>query len=213
MTFGYPRKSTDLENTYEDFIVELDNEYNHIQVYFTDLSTYSKDKKEAIRNEFLEEDYEAKHSLSKQPNYSLYGKKFDDLLAKSIVVTLISNFEFSLINLIELLIKEGYIKNKKFQKPKNRIIYNCLDFLSKNTPILKEDLYYETFEIFIKLRNSIVHENSKINDAIINNINYHLYSDFIVVENEYFYFNDVLINYHLTKILRTFFNSMARNIK
>lgn len=213
MEFGKSRESTELQDKYESFLLELENEYNHIQVYFADLFTFSKEKKEAIKKEFSKETFEIVSSLSMQPNYSLYAKKFDDLLAKSIIITLISNFEFNLIKLIEILIKEGYIKNNNFKKPRNRIIYYCLTFLHKNSPIEEDYVDYKAFEIFIKLRNSIVHNNCEINDDILDNPNYKFYSDFINVKNKNFYFNDILINYHLTKTLRTFFNSLTKYIK
>lgn len=213
MKFSNPQKSTNLENTYEEFLVEMDNEYNHIQVYFADLYNFSNEKKNEIKNEFLNENKEVVLSLSKQPNYSLYTNKFNDLLAKSIIITLLSNFEFNFVKLIELLEKEGYIKHAKFKKPKNRIIYYCFNFLYDNSTIKRKDIGYETFEIFIKLRNSIVHQNSEISEDILNHPNYKLYNDFIIIKDGQFFFNNILINHHLTKILRTFFNSLAYYIK
>ena len=213
MNFGNSRESTKTENAYEEFLVELHNEYTHIQLYFADLFNYSKEKQKAIEEEFLNENPEIKSSILQQPNYSLYSKKFDDLLAKSIIVTLISNFEFNLINLIDLLINEGYIKDKKFKKPSNAIIRKCLNFIYENSSIQVEDFGYETFEIFIKLRNSIIHNNSEMNEEISGSVNYPFYSDFIHISNKHFYFKDMLINYHLTKTLRTFFNSLMNEIK
>jgi hypothetical protein len=214
MEIGDYRESTNLEDTYEDFLVELDFEYNLIQVYFADLFNFSKDKKEKIKTKFSQEDFQVVSSLSKQPNYLLYENKFNDLLAKSIIVTLLSNFEFNLIKLIELLIKDGYIKNVNFKKPQTGgVIYYCLNFLSKNTQIQQDFIDYKNFEIFIKIRNSIIHNNSEINNEILNHVNYTFYKDFIIIKNQYFFFNDIIINYHLTKTIRTFFNSISGYIK
>jgi len=120
---------------------------------------------------------------------------------------------YNLVKLIELLIKEGYIKDVKFKKPKNGIVYYCFNFLYDNSQIKKENINYETFEVFIKLRNSIVHENSEININILNHPNYKFYSDYIIIKNKQFFFNDILINHHLTKAVKTFFNSLSYYIK
>lgn len=213
MEIGNIRNTTELQDTFEEFLTHLDNEYNHIQVYFVDLFAYSKKKKEEITAELSDEDFEIKTSILKQPHYSLYQNKFEDILAKSTIVTLISNFESNLTQLIELLLKVGYINDDNFKKSRNGVVYNCLEYLYTKSPIDRNYIEYVHIEFFIKLRNSIVHNNSEINDQILNHPNFPIYQDHIIIREGQFYFNDNLINHFLLKTSKTFFNSFTNYIK
>lgn len=215
INFGEYRETTSTQDTYDFFLNEIEKEYNYIWVYFTDLKEFLDVKKEKIENELKNENAEIKLSILNQPNYSLYENKFEDILYKSLIITLISNFENNLHDLINILIKEKVIKSS-FEKPRNNIINSQLDFLYTNFNVKPTEPYYcnsKLIHFFVILRNSIVHHSSTVDKKILQHSQFKYFKDLIILENNKFMFKDITIIHHLLKLSRTYFNSFSYFIK
>lgn len=127
-----------------------------------------------------------------------------------------SNFENNLFNLITILTNGQTTKQDIKGKQRQSYIYCGLEFLYNKFNVTKEQSYYSDpiwIQFFIFVRNSIVHNDSKINKAIINHKNFNIYKDLFIIKGDAFRFNDIIIIHHLLKTSRTYFNSFAHFIK
>jgi hypothetical protein len=204
MNFGQSRELSEADIVIESFIENLSEELNLIHVYLYDMKEFFIQKQTQINDEVQYEECEIKASILGQPNYKLYDKKFNDLVYKNIFITLISIFENKLLELLEELKHQNIIKNK-FEKPKNRIIINGIKHLARELKLSK--LQFEKIELFILVRNHIIHEDSQLKN-IIKHQYYNTIENNIRIEGSRFYFDDLKLSLSLLNEIKAFFNNL-----
>lgn len=209
MEFSKAREISESQYTVETFVDEMEDEIQYTQLYLYDMINFLDEKKKLIGQELKDEDKFIRLQLLQQPNYKLYESKFNDLVCKNVLVSLISNLEYNITTLIALMVKENIIK-ENFKKPTDNVIIKSLKFLERELSLPKK--YFENIDLLILIRNRIIHHNSKINNAILSNRNFDLIENYVNITKDNFTFKDLTKNLFLLKVIRTIFNAIESNI-
>ena len=208
MDLGKPRKLSKKEDALECFVERMYRELDIIRVYLYDMQDFFVTKQALIEDEIKEEDPYIKYSLLQQPNYQLYDKIFNDLVYKNIFVSLVSKLEISLIKLIEELGNQQLI-SEKFVKPRKAIIRNTNKYLEKKLNIQNN---IEKIEFYILIRNSIIHNNSFVNNKIKEDSNYKDFVNYVVFKGDVFYFESLEYPLCLLREIGSYFQEIRNKV-